>query len=94
MRATSGVAISKRTVWGAVYALALGVNYGAFSLTFSASLGGLGWYEELKKRHIRLSQREFAGVNRPIIAASMILGCTVLLGEVYITRDKTAYEGR
>ncbi|KAF3807923.1 hypothetical protein GCG54_00007659 [Colletotrichum gloeosporioides] len=94
IRAISGVAISKRTLWGAVYALALGVNYGAFSLTFSASLGGLGWYEELKKRHIHLSQREFAGVNRPIIAASMILGCTVLLGEVYITRDKTAYQGR
>ncbi|KAJ4328627.1 hypothetical protein N0V84_000986 [Fusarium piperis] len=39
----NGTAISDRNFWGTVYSMALGVNYGAFSTAFSASLAGLLW---------------------------------------------------
>ncbi|GAW21170.1 hypothetical protein ANO14919_106870 [Xylariales sp. No.14919] len=78
--------ISDRTWWGAVYALALGVNYGAFSISFGASLAGLSWREDLAKNHLHVRGYEFAKVNLPIIAAAMSVGCAVLVGQVYITR--------
>ncbi|KAI1764708.1 hypothetical protein GGR53DRAFT_303308 [Hypoxylon sp. FL1150] len=78
--------ISDRTLWGAVYALALGVNYGAFSLSFGASLAGISWREDLAHRNIRLRRLEFARVNLPIICTAMAIGCSVLVGEVYIMR--------
>ena len=67
--------------------MALGVNYGAFSMTFSASLAGLLWRSILAAKHIHVGRLEFARVNLPIIAISMGVGCAVLVGEVYITRD-------
>jgi Na+/H+ antiporter NhaD/arsenite permease-like protein len=69
--------------------MALGVNYGAFSTAFSASLAGMLWRDILARKHIRVGGLEFARVNLPIIAISMVVGCTVLLGEVYIVRSDT-----
>ncbi len=71
--------------------MALGVNYGAFSTAFSASLAGLLWRDILARKHITVGRLEFARVNLPIIAIAMAVGCTVLVGEVYITRDNTPY---
>ncbi|KXG52481.1 Arsenical pump membrane protein, ArsB [Penicillium griseofulvum] len=85
----SGVPISDRTWWATVYSMALGVNYGAFSTAFSASLAGMLWRDILARKHIRVGGLEFARVNLPIIAISMVVGCTVLLGEVYIVRSDT-----
>lgn len=69
--------------------MAIGVNFGAFSTAFSASLAGLLWRDILGRKHIHVSRSEFARVNLPIIAVAMVVGCTVLIGEVYIVRDGT-----
>lgn len=67
--------------------MALGVNYGAFSAAFSASLAGLLWRDILGRKHIRVRRLEFARVNLPIITIAMTIGCLVLVGEVYIMRS-------
>ena len=69
--------------------MALGVNYGAFSMAFSGSLAGLLWRDILARKHIDVSRSEFARVNLPIIAIAMVVGCSILVGEVYIIRDGT-----
>ncbi|KAI5458813.1 hypothetical protein BGZ63DRAFT_416367 [Mariannaea sp. PMI_226] len=84
--------ISDRTFWGTVYSMALGVNYGAFSSAFSASLAGLLWRDILGRKHIHVKRVEFARVNFPIIAISMAVGCTALIAEVYIIRHNTPYK--
>ncbi|KAK0708479.1 arsenical pump membrane protein-domain-containing protein [Lasiosphaeris hirsuta] len=87
----NGTTISNRTFWATVYSMALGVNYGAFSTAFSGSLAGLLWRDILGRKHIHVRARDFARFNIPIIAASMVVGCAVLIGEVYITRDTQPY---
>ncbi|KAJ5806884.1 hypothetical protein N7474_010476 [Penicillium riverlandense] len=87
----NGIHISDRDFWATVYSMALGVNYGAFSTTFSASLAGLLWRDILARKHIRVGSIEFFRVNMPIIAVAMVVGCTVLIGEVYIVRKTTPY---
>lgn len=71
--------------------MAVGVNYGAFSTAFSASLAGLLWRDILARKHIMVRSVDFARVNLPIIAISMTVGLAVLVGEVYITRDQEPY---
>ncbi|KAJ4203466.1 hypothetical protein NW759_015142 [Fusarium solani] len=88
----NGTTISDRTFWATVYSMALGVNYGAFSTAFSASLAGLLWRDILARKHIHVKSREFARVNFPIIAISMTVGCLVLVGEIYITRESSPYD--
>jgi hypothetical protein len=66
--------------------MALGVNYGAFSMTSGASLAGVMWR---KVSHVR--SLDFARVNLPIIAFAMTISCVVLVGEVYIVRDNSPY---
>lgn len=87
MHQNSGTPISTRTFWGTVYSMALGVNYGAFSTVFNASLAGLLWRDILARKHIYVRALDFARVNLPIIAIAMTVGCAVLVGEVYLTRD-------
>ena len=72
--------------------MALGVNYGAFSTAFSASLAGLLWRDILARKHIHVKTHEFARVNFPIIAIAMAVGCIVLVGEIYITRDNSPFQ--
>lgn len=88
----NGLAITNRTFWATVYSMALGVNFGAFSIAFSAALAGLLWRDILRRKHIRIGPLEFARVNLPIIAVSMAVGCAVLVGEIYIIRDNTPYD--
>ena len=83
--------ISDRTFWATVYSMALGVNYGAFSTAFSASLAGLLWRDILARKHIHVRGREFAQVNLPIITFTMTVGLAVLVGQIYITRSEAAY---
>jgi Na+/H+ antiporter NhaD/arsenite permease-like protein len=76
--------------------MAIGVNYGAFSTAFSASLAGLLWRDILYKKHIRVLGVEFARVNLPIIAIAMAVGCTVArsisCGIMILTRLGELYE--
>jgi Na+/H+ antiporter NhaD/arsenite permease-like protein len=85
------IPISDRTFWGTIYSLAIGVNYGAFSLSFSASLAGMLWRDILGRKHIRVGGLEFARVNLPIIAITMVVGLVVLIGQIYIMRDNMPY---
>lgn len=85
----NGIPISDRDFWATVYSMALGVNYGAFSTAFSASLAGLLWRDILSRKHINVRRLEFARVNLPIIAIAMSVGCAVLVGEVYLFRSAT-----
>ncbi|KAF1914296.1 hypothetical protein BDU57DRAFT_453034 [Ampelomyces quisqualis] len=87
----NGVPISDRTFWGTVYSMAIGVNYGAFSLAFSASLAGMLWRDILGRKHIRVGGLEFARVNLPIIAITMVVGLTVLIGQIYVVRGEGPY---
>ncbi|KAF2494337.1 hypothetical protein BU16DRAFT_489466 [Lophium mytilinum] len=87
----NGIPITDRTFWATVYSMALGVNFGAFSAAFSASLAGLLWRDILARKHIRVHSLHFARVNLPIIAIAMTVGCAVLVGQVYIIRDNDPY---
>lgn len=89
---TNGIPISNRTFWATVYSMALGVNYGAFSLAFSGALAGLLWRDILAKKHIHIGSIEFWRVNLPIIIFAMVVGCSILLGEVYIMRSTDPYD--
>ncbi|KAG9027351.1 hypothetical protein FRB95_007838 [Tulasnella sp. JGI-2019a] len=75
---------TNRTVKAAIYALALGSNYGAFSATFSASLAGLLWRNILNQKGIQVRQREFSWLNIGINVVAMLGGCGVLLAQLYI----------
>ncbi|KAL8403529.1 hypothetical protein RB594_008696 [Gaeumannomyces avenae] len=79
--------ITERTYWATVYSMAIGVNYGAFSTAFSASLAGMLWRDILQRKHIHVRGLDFARINVPIISVAMIIGCVVLIGEVWIMRD-------
>lgn len=72
--------------------MALGVNYGAistvFSTKFKASLTNLWWLEILVRKHIHVPSPQFTRVNVGIIAATMTIGCAVLIGEIYIRRGE------
>lgn len=72
--------------------MAIGVNHGAFSTAFSASLAGLLWRDILARKHIRVKRLDFARVNLPIIAVAMAVGCTVLIGQIYIVPDNSPYD--
>lgn len=72
--------------------MALGVNYGAFSTCFSASLAGLLWRDILARKHIRVGSLDFARINLPIITIAMVVGCAVLTGEVYVIRGTQPYD--
>ncbi|KAI0644943.1 hypothetical protein C8Q79DRAFT_742041 [Trametes meyenii] len=69
---------------GAIYALALGSNFGAFTLTFSASLAGLLWRQILRQKGIHVRGTQFLMLNLPLSAAAMLAACAVLVGQVYI----------
>ena len=71
--------------------MALGVNYGAFSMTFSASLAGIMWREVLNEQNIQVRRLDFVRINFPVIAVAMTIGCVVLVGEVYIVRATSPY---
>lgn len=71
--------------------MAVGVNYGAFSIAFSASLAGLLWRDILARKHINVRRLDFARVNLPIIAIAMAVGLAVLVGQVYIVRGNQSY---
>lgn len=67
--------------------MAIGVNYGAFSLVFSASLAGLLWRAILARKDIHVRALDFARYNTPIIFVCMTVGCAVLAAQVYIVKD-------
>ncbi|KAK1975968.1 arsenite efflux transporter [Colletotrichum cereale] len=88
---SEGRTISDRTFWGAVYSMALGVNFGAFGSVFCASLAGLLWRDILASKGVVVRRIEFLRVNAPIIGIATAVGCAVLAGEIYIMRKDEPY---
>jgi Na+/H+ antiporter NhaD/arsenite permease-like protein len=84
--------ISQRTFWATIYSMTIGLNFGAFSTCFSASLAGLLWRDILRRKRIIVKELDFARVNLSIIAFTTAVACAVLIGEVYITRNETPYQ--
>ncbi|KAI0323688.1 hypothetical protein GY45DRAFT_1365430 [Cubamyces sp. BRFM 1775] len=80
----SGAEIDPRTRDGAIYALALGSNFGAFTLTFGASLAGLLWRQILRQKGIRVRGAQFLALNLPISFVAMLVGCVVLVGQTFV----------
>ncbi|KAI0629718.1 hypothetical protein C8Q77DRAFT_1236349 [Trametes polyzona] len=81
---SSGEVTDTRARDGAIYALALGSNFGACTLTFSASLAGLLWRGILRQKGVHVGARQFLLLNLPISAVAMGVACAVLVGQVYI----------
>jgi hypothetical protein len=44
------------------------------------------WRDILERKHIIVRRLDFARINVPIIAISMAVGCSVLVGQVYILK--------
>ncbi|KAH9949284.1 hypothetical protein B0H21DRAFT_786976 [Amylocystis lapponica] len=73
-----------RTKEGAIYALALGSNYGAFTFTFSASLAGLLWRRILDQKGIHVRATQFLWLNISIAFTAMTVSSLVLVGQLYV----------
>lgn len=83
--------VDPRTREGAIYALAIGSNYGAFSLTFSASLAGLLWRQILRQKGIHVRGLQFLTLNLPVSFVAILASTGVLVGQEYILhRNMTA----
>jgi Na+/H+ antiporter NhaD/arsenite permease-like protein len=67
----------------AIYAVALGSNLGAFSVTFTGSLAGLLWRGILKQKGIVVTSTQFAMFNLIPVVFTTTLACAIILGEVY-----------
>ncbi|OCF44714.1 hypothetical protein I317_01403 [Kwoniella heveanensis CBS 569] len=76
--------VSSRELYGAVFALATGSNFGAYSVVFSASLAGLLWRKILGDKGLTLTITDFARWNILPLAVTMIVGCLVVAGEVCV----------
>ncbi|KAM3421463.1 hypothetical protein BST61_g1856 [Cercospora zeina] len=87
----NGSTITNRKFWATVYSMTIGLNYGAFSTAFSASLAGLLWRSILDRMGIHVRSRDFAWINIPIIAIATVIALVILIGQIYITRDTEAY---
>jgi hypothetical protein len=72
--------------------MALGVNYGAFSAAFSASLAGLLWRDILEKKEIPVKRLDFARINMPIISIAMAVGCATLILQNHVTRSDKPFD--
>ena len=73
-----------RLITVSVYTLALGSNYGAFSLHPGASLAGLLWRDILWRKGIATRNTEFARLNSWIVLVAMIVGTGVIIAEVFV----------
>jgi Na+/H+ antiporter NhaD/arsenite permease-like protein len=75
---------SPRLQDAAIYTLALGSNYGAFTFSFPASLAGLLWRKLLLDKGIKVKMTQFAKLNTLPCAVAMGVSCSILIGEIYI----------
>ncbi|KAH9965427.1 hypothetical protein BC827DRAFT_1184613 [Russula dissimulans] len=81
---STGQGVATRVRYASVYALALGSNYGAFTLTFSASLAGLLWREMLERKGIRVGKYEFARLNAGTFLVASVASGVVLIGQTLV----------
>lgn len=80
---SAAVLRDRRVLLGAIYAVAMGSNLGAFSYTFAGSLAGLLWRGLLADKDIHVSQRRFAAVNFVPLVMQTTVACAIILGQLY-----------
>lgn len=73
----------ERVLLGAIYAVAMGSNIGAFSYTFAGSLAGLLWRGLLTDKGIHISQLKFALVNAIPLLMQITVSSAIILGQLY-----------
>ena len=76
----------RRILLGAIYALALGSNLGAFSFTFAGSLAGLLWrglLRDSKVGRVEVRALRFARINALPLVVQTGVACLIIWGEVY-----------
>lgn len=78
-----------RVRYASVYGLALGSNYGAFTLTFSASLAGLLWRDMLRRKGIHVWQYQFAQLNAGTFIMGSVASGVVLIGQTLVVHRTT-----
>ncbi|KLO15116.1 hypothetical protein SCHPADRAFT_938982 [Schizopora paradoxa] len=79
--------VNPRLRLAVIYSMALGVNFGAYSFAFSASLAGLLWKGILENNginRIKIRQRDFALQNIPSVAVAIAVSAVAILVEVVI----------
>ena len=77
----SSMEVSADVQYASVYGLAIGSNYGAFTLTFSASLAGMLWRDILRQKGIHVRGWQFAGVNAGTFLVASVASGAVLIGQ-------------
>ena len=83
---SAAVVNDRRVLLGAIYAVAMGSNLGAFSFTFAGSLAGLLWrglLRDSKTGSIEISQWRFARINFVPLIMQTAVACGIILGELY-----------
>ncbi|KLO15118.1 hypothetical protein SCHPADRAFT_996099 [Schizopora paradoxa] len=84
-----GQPVGSRLQLGSIYALALGTNFGAYSLTISASLAGLLWKNILKGNNVNkidVRLRDFALLNAPSTLVAIAVSAIALFVEVIVIK--------
>jgi Na+/H+ antiporter NhaD/arsenite permease-like protein len=76
--------VAPRVWYASVYGLALGSNYGAFTLAFSASLAGLLWRDMLRQKGIHVRQYHFAKLNMGTFVVASVASGVVLIGQTLV----------
>lgn len=82
-QSSANVVRDPRVLQGAIYAVAMGSNLGAFSYTFAGSLAGLLWRGLLEDKGIVVRQRKFAAVNAVPLVMQTSVACAVVVGQLY-----------
>ncbi|KAH9067731.1 hypothetical protein EDB87DRAFT_1585005 [Lactarius vividus] len=70
--------------YASVYGLAIGSNYGAFTLTFSASLAGMLWRDILRQKGIHVRGWQFAELNVGTFLVASVASGAVLIGQTLV----------
>ena len=82
--ARMGDSLDRKEREAVIYPLAIGLNYGAFTITICASLAGLLWRDILKQKGIHVRKWQFCKLNLPLVVVSMVVSSAVLVGEMYV----------
>lgn len=83
---SKAVVHDQRILLGAIYAVALGSNLGAFSFTFAGSLAGLLWrglLTDSKVGSVEVGSWRFAKINALPLVVQTGMACAIIWGEVY-----------
>ncbi|ODO03470.1 hypothetical protein L198_02317 [Cryptococcus wingfieldii CBS 7118] len=83
-------AVSERSIYAAILTLAVGSNFGAYSIVFSASLAGLLWRGILRQKGIHVTVTQFMRWNTLAVLITMAVGCLIVAIETRFPQRQMA----